>query len=125
MMTTPEGGGVHRRRFWQRFPPPISNGSGLLTLYLCVSDLRNHSLDETLVVYIGVLGQNKLVRERLRRIGRTRRKIAQVARPRWGAPPGLIPYILTTWCPTLSHFGRLEIFESWPLTLPFFESRSS
>jgi hypothetical protein len=29
------------------FPPPISTGGGLLTLYLCVFDLPRCSLDET------------------------------------------------------------------------------
>ena len=43
MMTTPEGGGATRRRFRQRFPPPISVGSGLLTPFLCVFDLRRRA----------------------------------------------------------------------------------
>ena len=44
MMPLPEGGGVHRRWFRQRFPPPISAGGGLLTPFLCVFDLRRRLL---------------------------------------------------------------------------------
>ena len=44
MMPLPEQGGVHRRRFQQRFPPPISAGGGLLTLYFGVFDLRHRPL---------------------------------------------------------------------------------
>ena len=44
MMPLPEGGGVHRRRFRQRFPPPISAGDGLLTLCFGVFDLRHRLL---------------------------------------------------------------------------------
>ncbi len=46
------GGGANRRRFRQHFPPPISAGSGLLTLCLCVFDLRRCCLDETLEGHI-------------------------------------------------------------------------
>ena len=44
MMPLPEGGGATRRRFRQQFPPPISAGSGLLTPFLCVFDLRRRIL---------------------------------------------------------------------------------
>ena len=40
MMPLPEGSRVHRRRFRQRFPPPISASGGLLTPFLCVFDLH-------------------------------------------------------------------------------------
>ena len=43
MMPLPEGGGVHRRRFRQQFPLPISAGGGLLTSFLCVFDLRRRA----------------------------------------------------------------------------------
>jgi hypothetical protein len=72
------------------------------------------------------LGQNKSVRKILIRIRRTRRKRPQVALSKGeGAPPGLFPSLLTSWCPTLSYFVRLKNSEAWPLTLPFLESRSS
>jgi hypothetical protein len=48
MMTMPEGDGVHRSQFQQRFPPLVFSGGGMLTLYLCDFDLRRRSLNETL-----------------------------------------------------------------------------
>jgi hypothetical protein len=40
MKITLKGGGAHRRRFRQCFPPPISVDGDLQTLYLCVFNFR-------------------------------------------------------------------------------------
>ena len=44
MMPLLEGGGATQRLFRQRFPPPISAGGGLLTLFSSVFDLLRRLL---------------------------------------------------------------------------------
>ena len=44
MMPLPEGGGATRRRFRQRFPPPISASGSLLTLCFGVFDIHRRLL---------------------------------------------------------------------------------
>ena len=84
MMPLPEGGGVHRRRFRQRFPPPISAGGGLLTPFYVFS------------IYAAVpsryaSGEPYIVRFRSRRVGGTKIEAKRTSEGRkspGGAPKG-------------------------------------
>ena len=75
---------------------------------------------------LSIIGQDVENETNMDDIGRSRANRAWVARSHFlTAPPGLLCSLLTSSRPTLARWMRLEICEPWPLTLPFFKSRSS
>jgi hypothetical protein len=127
MMTTPEGVESTGGNFGSVSPIRSSPSSAYwLYVYVFLISTTVASMKTWGVIYIGHFRSNE-VRGHEIEANRTdeRAKRDLVARPRWGRATGHYSYLLTSWCPTLAHFVRLEISEAWPLTLPFFESRSS
>jgi hypothetical protein len=101
------------------FPPPISTGSALLTLCLCVFDLHFRLFEETLGAYIYRVFRSNEVRGRKIEANRN---VEGETNP-GGAPkgdgcttgPSLQPLYLL-----VSHFRSffcLENFEAWPPNL--------